>query len=69
MSKKPQKGKQVLLQIWIKPTLAERFYASREYQVHENISAALRAILDRVLPTLPESQGKNEPEATSAIAG
>lgn len=57
MAKKKQKRKFALLQTNVHADLEKRFYASPEYQLHRNISAALRAILDRVLPKGGESQG------------
>jgi len=53
---KPSKPKTALLQTNVQSDLEQRFYASPEYQLHRNISAALRAILDRVLPQTVESQ-------------
>jgi len=38
------------IQTDIPADLAKRFYASPEYQLHRNVSTALRAILARALP-------------------
>lgn len=56
MAKKKQKRKLALLQTNVQPDLEKRFYASPEFKLHGNISSALRAILDRVLPQAVESQ-------------
>ena len=64
-----KKIKLTLISTTIKPELARRFFHSPEYDLHENISATLRAILDKVLPECPESQGKNEKNNPRALAG
>ena len=56
MAKKKHKPKTALLQTNVQSDLERRFKASPEYQLHGNISTALRAILDRVLPQTVESQ-------------
>lgn len=58
-----------LFQVTLKPDLRRRFLASQEYRVHGNVSAALRAILDKYLPRTPESQAKNGAETANPIAG
>lgn len=57
--RKRDKAEQTLLQTTVPPDLAKRFFASRQYHVHGNISAALRAILESVLPQACESQEEN----------
>lgn len=66
-----KKGTSTLLQAKIPPHLAQRFYASPEYRLHGSINAALRAILDKVLPRADESQEENggPTENTPALAG
>ena len=64
---KPNNGPFTLLQTNARPDLAERFFASPEYKLHESTSAALRALLDRVLQPAEESQAQND-QANTAIA-
>ena len=47
-SKKTQKISR-LIQATLPVSLAKRFYASPEYQLHKNASAALREILNKAL--------------------
>jgi len=73
MSKRVRKPKKkypyTLIQTTLRPNLARRFFACPEFQLHETIGGALRAILDKVLPECPESQGKNEKNNPRALAG
>ena len=74
MSKRVRKPKKkypyTLIQTTLRPNLARRFFACPEFQLHETIGGALRAILDAHLPQLErESQEKNEKGPAHSIAG
>lgn len=49
-SKRPKQKINRLIQATLPKSLAKRFYASEEYQLHKNASAALREILNKALP-------------------
>ena len=69
MARKRPKPKLQLLQTTLKPDLLQRLYASPEYQLHGNFSAALRAILDKYLPPRQGSQEKNATESLHSVTG
>jgi len=69
MARKRPKPKLQLLQTTLKPDLLQRLYASPEYQLHGNFSAALRAILDKYLPPRQGSQEENAAESLHSVAG
>ena len=69
MARKRPKPKLQLLQTTLKPDLLQRLYASPEYQLHGNFSAALRAILDKYLPPRQGSQEKNAAKSLHSVAG
>lgn len=47
-----------LIQLHASPDIWRRFRATPEFKLHGKVSTALRAILDRVLPTLKGNHDK-----------